>query len=135
MVKLLTHQAKAFKGLHKGLTQRYEGPFPITKRVGKVSYQLELPPKLKIHLVFHVSLLKPYYADMEDPSHSESTRAPTSITASFDKEVDTMLRKEKGKGDLVKWIPKKGKRYMEYLVKWKGQPNSEASCEHKESLW
>ena len=119
MVKLLTHQAKAFKGLHKGLTLRYEGLFPITKRVGKVSYQLELPPKLKIHPVFHVSLLKPYYTDMEDPSRGESTRAPTSITTSFDKEVDTILAQ--------RIIPKRGKRCMEYLVKWKGQPDSEAN--------
>ncbi|XP_057508584.1 uncharacterized protein LOC130791472 [Actinidia eriantha] len=91
MVKLLTHQAKTFKGLHKGLARRYEGSFPITRRVGKVSYQLELPPKLRIHLVFYVSLLKPYHADMEDPSRGESSRAPTSITASFDKEADAII--------------------------------------------
>ena len=127
MVKLLTHQAKTFKGLHKGLTRRYEGPFPITKRVGKVSYQLELPPKLKIHPVFHVSLLKPYHEDMEDPSRGESSRAPTSITASFDKEAETILAH--------RIIPRRGKRYVEYLVKWKGQPDSEASWEPEESLW
>ena len=110
-MKFITHQAKAFKGLHKRLTRRYEGPFPITKRVGKVSYQLELPPKLKIHPVFHVSLLKPYYEDMEDPSRGESSRAPTSITASFDKEAETILAHQ--------IIQKRGKRYVEYLVKWK----------------
>ena len=76
IVKLLTHQAKIFKGLHKGLVQRYERPFLITRRVGKVTYQLELPPKLRIHPVFHVSLLKPYYADMEDPGRGESSGLP-----------------------------------------------------------
>ena len=65
MVKFLTHQAKTFKELHKELTLRYKGPFSITKRVGKVSYQLELPPKLKIHSIFHISLLKLSYADVE----------------------------------------------------------------------
>lgn len=59
LVKLLP---KAFKSVHKGLVRRYEGPLPITKRVGKVSYQLLLPSKLRIHPVFHVSLLKPYHA-------------------------------------------------------------------------
>lgn len=35
-------------------------PFPITERVGQVAYRLDLPPSLKIHPVFHVSLLQPY---------------------------------------------------------------------------
>jgi len=29
----------------KGLVRQYEGPFPIVKKVGKVSYQLQLPAK------------------------------------------------------------------------------------------
>jgi hypothetical protein len=37
------------------------GPFKITKLVGIVACQLELPPQFKIHDVFHVSLLEPYH--------------------------------------------------------------------------
>ena len=36
------------------------GPFKVKKTVGKRAYQLELPPQMKIHPVFHVSLLEPY---------------------------------------------------------------------------
>ena len=75
MVKLLPNQFKSLRKVHKGLIRRYEGPFSIIKRVGKAAYRLELLPRLKIHNVFHVSMLKLFYEDKEDPSISESSRA------------------------------------------------------------
>ncbi|KAK3017242.1 hypothetical protein RJ639_005530 [Escallonia herrerae] len=56
MLKLLPQQFKSFRKVHKGLIQKYEGPFLIVAKVGKVSYWLGLPPKLKIHPIFHLSL-------------------------------------------------------------------------------
>nr|GLL22365.1 hypothetical protein F511_43983 [Ipomoea trifida] len=53
LIKFLPQQFKAFRGLHKGLVRKYEGPFPIIVRVGTVSYRLDLPSSLKIHPVFH----------------------------------------------------------------------------------
>nr|XP_027071965.1 uncharacterized protein LOC113696780 [Coffea arabica] len=51
----------------KKLKARYIGHFEILKRVGKVAYQLDLPPSMsRIHKVFHVSMLKKYHPD---PSH------------------------------------------------------------------
>ncbi|WMV49576.1 hypothetical protein MTR67_042961, partial [Solanum verrucosum] len=41
------------------LSPRYIGPYRISKRVGKVAYELELPYELAVvHLVFCVSMLK-----------------------------------------------------------------------------
>ncbi|WMV45423.1 hypothetical protein MTR67_038808 [Solanum verrucosum] len=41
------------------LSPRYVGPYIIQKRVGNVSYELELPAELAgVHPVFHISLLK-----------------------------------------------------------------------------
>jgi len=46
------------------LSPRYVGPFEILKRVGKVAYELALPPHMQhIHNVFHVSMLKRYLPD------------------------------------------------------------------------
>lgn len=42
LVKLLPQQFKAFRSLHKGLIRRYEGPFEIVGKVGKVSYRIHL---------------------------------------------------------------------------------------------
>ncbi|WMV32223.1 hypothetical protein MTR67_025608 [Solanum verrucosum] len=44
------------KGKH---SPRYIGPYRISKRVGNVAYELELPQELAaVHPVFHVSMLK-----------------------------------------------------------------------------
>ena len=44
---------------HKFLP-RFVDPFQITSVISPVVYHLDLPPTMKIHLTFHVSLLKPY---------------------------------------------------------------------------
>ena len=45
---------------------KFCGPFEILTRIGPVAYQLALPANLRIHNVFHVSLLKNY---IHDPTH------------------------------------------------------------------
>ena len=45
------------------LAPKYCGPFDMLSRVGPVAYQLALPPNLKIHDVFHISILKKYVHD------------------------------------------------------------------------
>lgn len=48
------------KHIHK-LYKCYYGPFKLVKAIGEVEFELELPSTNKIHLVFHVSQLKPCF--------------------------------------------------------------------------
>ena len=126
MVKL--HLVLRHKGIHKGPVRRYEGPFRVLKRVGKVAYKLELPPKLKVHPVFHVSMLKPFHEDQKDPARGDYTRAPAGVKTTYDKEVESILA-----DPMVR--QKNYRPRHEYLVYWKGLPKSERSWESAEALW
>jgi hypothetical protein len=48
------------------LTPQYCGPFEVLDQVGLVAYRLSLPPTVKAHNVFHVSLLNKYVHDSND---------------------------------------------------------------------
>ncbi|KAE8734320.1 hypothetical protein F3Y22_tig00000773pilonHSYRG00160 [Hibiscus syriacus] len=113
---------------HKGLVRRYEGPFKVLKRVGTMAYRLELPPTIKAHPVFHVSLLKPYHQDREELDRGKSHRAPVGVKVSYEKEVEA-IHAERA-------VHRVGHRPRhEYLVQWKGLPESEGSWEPSEDLW
>ena len=45
------------------LAPRYCGSFEILSRIGQVAYQLALPLNLRVHNVFHISVLKKYVHD------------------------------------------------------------------------
>ena len=126
--KLLPQQFKPFRSQPKGLIRRYEGSFEVVGKVGKVSYQLNLPDTLKIHPVFHVSMLKPYHADMDDQDRGVSTRAQPVMTKSYEKEIGEVLASKE--------VRKRGiPRQAHFLIKWKGLLETEATWEPEEDLW
>ena len=43
------------------LAPKHHGPFPIQRVLLPIDYQLTLPEQWKIHDVFHVDLLTPYW--------------------------------------------------------------------------
>ena len=63
------------------LAPRYIGPFEILNCVGKVAYELALPPQYHhIHNVFHVSLLKKYNPDSRHVIEYEPVNIQTDLS-------------------------------------------------------
>jgi transposase InsO family protein len=98
------------------LAPRRHGPFKILT-TNATNSRLLLPKAWRIHPVFHNSLLTPY---KETPEHGANyTRPPPDIVEGEDEhyEVETILNMR----------PTPNRRGTQYLVKWKGYPDSENS--------
>jgi len=72
------------------LSPKYFGPFPILGKVGVVAYRLQLLEGVQVHLVFHVSLLKP----IKGPLTNVSTTLPL-IAEQLEEEVEPRAIVEK----------------------------------------
>ncbi|KAJ4722993.1 Retrotransposon protein, putative, Ty3-gypsy subclass [Melia azedarach] len=116
------------KTVHRGLVPRYDGPFEVVKRVGRVAYRLKLPERLKVHPTFHVSFLKPFHEDLVDGGCHQAKRAPPVIRKQFDKEVEKIL-------DHRTMGQSKKNRRTDYLVQWKDGSEADASWERDVTLW
>jgi hypothetical protein len=96
------------------LAPKRHGPFPIKKVLSPITYQLMLPATWKIHDVFHVDLLTPYIeTDFHGPNYTRPP--PDLINDEEEYEVEQVLSSRRhGRG-----------RKVQYLVKWKGYPDSD----------
>jgi len=107
---------------------RYLGPFRISEVISPTSYHLELPAELKIHNVFHISLLKPYRAndDVKFPNRIQTPPPPLIIDGQVEWEVEKILDS--------RTINKGRKSAVEYLVKWKGFEDYDSTWEPLSNL-
>ena len=90
------------------LAPKWIGPFSVLKRIGAVAYKLDLPETMKVHNVFHVSLLKAYNRD----NRIALPPPPEVIDDEPEWEVDKILNHR---------LVKHGrKNKVEYLIKFVG---------------
>ena len=105
--------------LTKKLLSRYIGPFKILKKVGSQAYELEIPPTMKMHDVFHVSLLKQY--------HEEGTHQPPPVTILMDGEQEHEVEK-------ILDHRQENRRSKSYLVRWTGYGSEHDTWEPEAAL-
>jgi len=72
----------------KKLLLRFIGPYKVVKVINPVAVQLELPPALRVHPVFHVSLLRKYE---QDPGRGIRPPPPIEVNGSLQLEVEAVL--------------------------------------------
>ena len=105
MVWLSTKNIKTERACKK-LDHKMIGPYRVKKLVGS-SYQLELPPSMKIHDVFHTSLLRKV-ADDPLPGQINDPPPPVVVEGNDEWELDDIFD------------ARKRYRKIQYKVKWKG---------------
>jgi hypothetical protein len=94
------------------------GPFRIAQEINPVTFRLDLPPSLKIHDAFHVSLLEPYHANTLPGRPGALPPPPPIIMDNHEEyEVEAILDSRRTRGKL------------HYLVHWKGYGINERSWE------
>jgi hypothetical protein len=105
------------------LKPRFYGPYRVTKRVGEVAYELELPEGSKIHNVFHVSCLKKALGQQI----TTSAELPP-----LDEEGQLVLVPE----EVLEVREKKLRNRVirEYLVRWRELPAEDATWESEQIL-
>ena len=104
------------------LLPKFIGPFQIVARVGDVAYRLALPDTLRIHDVFHVSLLAGYVAgkDYKPPP------LPIVVDGALEYEVErVLLHRPRSSGN---------KTVYDYLIKWQGYGPEHNSYEPESNL-
>ena len=107
----------------KKLKPHFYGPYRVTRRVGEVAYELELPTGSKIHNIFHVSCLKKALgqqvtATEELPltdNEGHLVLQPKAI-------IDTRERQLRSR------------TVREYLVRWRNLLNEDATWESEKIL-
>ncbi|KAJ1590295.1 hypothetical protein NDA12_005931 [Ustilago hordei] len=103
------------------LDTRFAGPYPVQERVGRRAYRITLPANLRVHDVFHVSMLEPARTSSL-PQRAEQPTMPPLPDEDLNFEVEALIDKRSHNGT------------TEYKVLWRGYSEEAASWEPVENL-
>ncbi|KAH7296362.1 hypothetical protein KP509_26G020800 [Ceratopteris richardii] len=112
--------------------QRF-GPFTILAEINRVTFKLKLPSTMRIHPIFHVSMLKPYQTSSLRGERANPS-PPIEIDDNEEFEVEHVLDSRISRGRLEYLVHWKGYDRLEYLVHWKGYDISDLTWEPAENL-
>jgi hypothetical protein len=91
------------------LDHKLIGPYTILEKVGTKAYKLDLPPTVRIHPVFHISLLEPVKNDSNPiPGHTQPPPPPIEVNNEEEWEVEEILDSRRHRNK------------RQYRVKWTG---------------
>jgi len=82
------------------------GPYTVLEKIGSHAYKLDLPPTVKIHQVFHISLLEPTASTEPIPGHLQPPPPPVVIQEQQEWEVEKILDSRHQRNQIqyrVKW--------------------------------
>ncbi|SPC63836.1 related to pol protein [Ustilago sp. UG-2017b] len=103
------------------LDTRFAGPYPVQEQVGRRAYRITLPANLRVHDVFHVSMLEPARTSSL-AQRAEQPTIPSLPDEDLDFEVEALIDKRSHHG------------VTEYKVLWRGYPEEAASWEPVSNL-
>ena len=78
------------KLFQRGLISKNDSPFEIVMLIENVAYKFKLLERLKLHLTFHISFLKPYHRH-PSPERVQVKRNSPMIRVEFSKEIESIL--------------------------------------------
>lgn len=87
-----------------------QGKFQIVRKVSPYAYELDLPATMKIHPVFHTSLLSSA-GDNPHPGHRQPEAPPVIVDGEEEWEIQEIIDSKR---------TRKGSQDIKYLVRWKG---------------
>ncbi|KAM5346028.1 hypothetical protein ACJ41O_009033 [Fusarium nematophilum] len=107
------------KRQNKKLDYKYIGPYKIKRKIKDTNYELDLPPKVKLHPIVHISLLESAKDTIQVKTNNEPD---TQVDGPEEYIVEAIL-------DMAEIDNK-----TMYFVKWKDYPDSENTWEPPEHL-
>lgn len=123
-LRLQPYRQHTIRGSHSTkFAKRFFRPYQILRRIGSVAYELILPAEARIHPVFHISKLKPFFG------------TPPSIVPVLDESVtETLVPLHPAQLLGARKLQTSKGTVLQVLVQWEGLSSAENTWENWKEL-